>query len=322
MPTMTSKKKEKDEKGPKFSQGQMRLVTDKIETLRRAVATASVRMKPELVERLKANDVPKKDVLPVARTAGVLAAKKTSELIPYCHPIPIDAVEIDFELQTDRVVITVAVEAIWKTGVEMEALPAASISALTVYDMLKPLDSEMTITDILLLKKMGGKSSFKEWVPENFKAAVIVTSDGTARGTRQDKSGKIIEERLQKYGIQSSYEILPDDKELIRSKLNELCRKQISLILTTGGTGLGPRDVTVDVTTEIMDREIPGIMEAARSYGQRRTPHAMLSRGIAVQKGKSMIVNLPGSSKGVRESLNAIFPAVLHAYAMIGGGGH
>lgn len=300
----------------------MKSVTDKTDTLRKAVATSTVLAKPETLERLKSNDLPKKDVLAVARTAGVMAAKKTSELIPYCHPIPVDFVEINFEVQADRVVITASIETVWKTGIEMEALTAASVAALTIYDMLKPVDKELEITSTKLVEKKGGKSDRKEWIPKGFSAAILVTSDGTFRGTREDKSGKIIKERLEEFGITPSYEVLPDDKPIIVAKLNELCRKGVLLILTTGGTGLGPRDVTVEATREIMDREIPGIMEAGRAYGQRRTPYAMLSRGLAAQKGNTLIINLPGSSNGVRESLNAIFPAVLHSYQMMDGLGH
>ncbi|MBI3306375.1 MAG: bifunctional molybdenum cofactor biosynthesis protein MoaC/MoaB, partial [Candidatus Omnitrophica bacterium] len=151
---------------------------------------------------------------------------------------------------------------------------------------------------------------------------IIVTSDGTFKKTRQDTSGRIIQEKLESYGIHPSYIILPDDKNLILEKLKELCEQDIHLILTTGGTGLGPRDVTVEATKEIIDREIPGIMEAARSYGQKRTPYAMLSRGLAGQKRNTLIVNLPGSSNGVREGLNAIFPSILHGYKMMRGLGH
>lgn len=300
----------------------MKSVTDKIDTLRKAAAVSTVVTKPEVIERLKANDLPKKDVLPAAKTAGVLAAKRTSEIIPDCHSIPLDFVDIEFEVQVDRVVITASVEAIWKTGVEMEALTAASVAALTIYDMLKPVDKELEIASTKLLTKKGGKSSFKEWIPKNFQAAVLVTSDGTFQGKREDKSGKIIKQTLEAHGIPLSYTILQDDKEAIRSELLGFCKQGVNLILTTGGTGLGPRDVTVEATREIMDREIPGILEAARSYGQRRTPYAMLSRGIAAQKGKTLIINLPGSSNGVRESLNAIFPSILHAYPMMEGDGH
>ncbi|OGW87491.1 MAG: bifunctional molybdenum cofactor biosynthesis protein MoaC/MoaB [Omnitrophica bacterium RIFCSPLOWO2_01_FULL_45_10b] len=300
----------------------MKSVTEKTDTLREAVAMSIVLAKPETLERLKANDLPKKDALAVARAAGVMAAKKTSELIPYCHPIPIDSVEIDFEIQADRVIITASVETVWKTGIEMEALTAASVAALTIYDMLKPVDRELEIVSTKLVEKKGGKSDRKEWVPKGFSAAVIITSDGTYKGTREDKSGKIIKERLEAYGISPSYEVLPDDQQMIAAKLKELCDQGVLLILTTGGTGLGPRDVTVEATRQVMDREIPGIMEACRVYGQRRTPYSMLSRGLAAQRGNALMINLPGSSNGVRESLNAIFPAVLHSYQMMDGLGH
>ncbi len=300
----------------------MKSVTDKITTLRKATAVSTVLAKPKTIERLKANDVPKKDILIVARVAGVMAAKKTPDFIPYCHPIPIDSVEIEFEVLADRIVVTASVEAIWKTGVEMEALTAASAAALTIYDMLKPIDKDIEIVSTKLLEKKGGKSDFVEKFPKDLKAAVIVTSDGTAKGTRQDQSGKIIKERLESFGIKPSYTILPDDKNQITAMMKKLCEEGVLLIVSTGGTGLGPRDVTVEATREIIDREIPGIMEAARAYGQDRTPYSMLSRGLAGQKGNTIIINLPGSSKGVEEGLNAIFPAVLHSYKMMKGLGH
>lgn len=300
----------------------MKSVSDKTTTFRQASAVSVIVTNSEVIERLKMNDLPKKDALAVARAAGVQAAKKTFDLIPYCHPIPIDWVEIGFDIQPDRVFVSAQVEAIWKTGVEMEALCAASVAALTVYDMLKPLDQNMEIISTKLISKKGGKSDFKEVLPFGFRAAVLVTSDGTYQGTRQDKSGKMIQEKLEGYGIKPFYKILPDDKDLIRAELLKWCGEGIHLIITTGGTGLGSRDVTVEATREVMEREIPGIMEAGRSYGQSRTPYAMLSRGLAVQKGGTLILNLPGSSNGVRETFNAIFPAVLHAYQMMEGLGH
>lgn len=300
----------------------MKSISDKITTLRRAKAVSVLMAKPEAITRLTNNDLPKKDVLSVARVAGVQAAKKTFDLIPYCHPLPIDFVEINFEVQLDRIVIIVEVEAIWKTGVEMEALCAASMAALTIYDMLKPIDKDMEIISTKLISKKGGKNDYAEVVPSDFKAAVLVTSDGTSKGIRADKSGKLIQERLESYNIKSIYEILPDEKDLIRAKLIQWCNENVRLIITTGGTGLGPRDVTVEATREIMEREIPGIMEAGRAYGQNRTPYAMLSRGLAAQRGNNLILNLPGSSAGTLETLNAIFPAVLHAYPMMGGRSH
>ena len=114
----------------------MKSVTAKTSTLRRAVATARIKTTARTVERLNSNDLPKKDVLPVARVAGTSAAKRTSEIIPYCHPVPIDSIEISFDVQEDCIDVSASVEAIWKTGVEMEALTAVSVAALTIYDML------------------------------------------------------------------------------------------------------------------------------------------------------------------------------------------
>ena len=300
----------------------MKRVTSKPKTLRRATASGCVRTTAETIQRMQANDLPKKDVLPVARVAGVTAAKKTSDIIPYCHPLPIDSVEVDFEVHDNRVDITASVEAIWKTGVEMEALTAVSAAALTIYDMLKPVDKNIVIDAIKLDVKRGGKTDFSRRAPKGLKAAVIVTSDSTFDGTREDRSGKIICERLEAYGIAPAYEVLPDDAEKITGCLRELIDKGTNLILTTGGTGLGPRDVTVEATRSVIEREIPGITEAARAYGQDRTPYAMLSRGIAGVCGKTIVINVPGSSKGAEETMNAIFPAVLHAYGMLQGEGH
>ncbi len=300
----------------------MKSVTSKISTLRRASASACVRANPKTIELLRSNDLPKKDVLVVARVAGTAAAKKTPDLIPYCHPLPIGAVEIDFEVHNDRVDIRSTVEAVWKTGVEMEALTAVSVAALTIYDMLKPVDKNMEIEALRLDEKRGGKTDFGKRVPRGFKAAVIVTSDSTHQGTRKDRSGKIIKERLESFGIKPSYTVLPDDQEAIVGLMRELIAEDTNLIVTTGGTGVGPRDVTVEATRQVIEREMPGVAEAGRAYGQERTPYAMLSRGVAGVAGKTIIVNLPGSSRGAEETMTAIFPGILHAYGMLQGEGH
>ncbi len=336
----------------------MRNIVSKIETLRTARAEARVKMREETLQLLREGKGPKGDPLPLARAAAVMAAKKTSDLIPYCHPILIDHVGVDFELPSPQpspaggegvLVITTEVSAVAKTGVEMEALTAASVAALTIYDMLKPVDDQMEILGCRLIEKKGGKSSFPAFVPKGFKAAILVMSDtissemklnqaqsavegeapralpveGATRAPIKDRSGRLIRERLTAFGIENVEPIvLPDDREKIRNELLRLCEDGTHLILTTGGTGLGPRDVTVEATREVIERDIPGISEAMRSYGQRRTPYAMLSRGLVGIRGKTMIVNLPGSSKGVVESMDAIFPALFHAYPMTEGEGH
>src|SRR3990167_5179921 len=200
----------------------VRNVIQKIETLRTATASGTISMQAETVYRLKSNDVPKKDVLSVAKTAGILAAKKTWDLLPYCHPLPIDGIDVDFKIGACDVSVEARVTSIWKTGVEMEALTAVSVALLTIYDMLKPIDPDMEMSGIRLLEKRGGKSSFRDSIPVGLKVVVIVTSDGTAAGTREDKSGKVICERLASYGVTHlDYVILPDDRERI---VATLCR--------------------------------------------------------------------------------------------------
>lgn len=295
----------------------------KTTTLRSARAVATLQGSEHAITMLRERKTPKGDALEVAKVAGIMAAKKTSDIIPYCHPLPLDQVKIEYTFRPTEVTITATVTAIWKTGVEMEALLAAQITATTLFDMLKMVDATMSITDMRVIEKRGGKSSFTESIPENFKVAVIVTSDGTASGTRKDRSGKIIKERLEGFGITNiEYLILPDEIDVITKTLSRYHEQNFHLVMTTGGTGLGPRDVTATATKHFVDCEIPGIMEAARHFGQTRTPYAMLSKGVAGLKGKMVIVNLPGSSRGVEESLDAIFPAILHSYNMMGGGGH
>ncbi len=296
----------------------------KFETLREASAEARVKMCENTIKAVKEDRVPKGNVLEIARAAAVLASKKTSELIPFCHPLPIDFVDIDYTIQKSEIIIISKVRSIWKTGVEMEALTAVSVAALTIYDMVKPLDKEVIIEKILLLEKKGGKSDFSDEFSSPVKAGILVISDSTFKGKREDKSGIIIREKLKEYQVViEKYIILPDDIEAISQEIIRMCDEtQLDILISTGGTGLGPRDVTTEATSKILDRTIPGMAEAVRSHGHKRTPYAMLSRGLAGIRGKTIIVNLPGSSRGARESLDALFPGILHGLKMIWGGGH
>lgn len=301
----------------------MRDVGNKQDTLREAKAEAFVSMKAETAELIREGKVEKGNVLETARAAGILAAKKTSDLIPLCHNLPLDFVSLEFEIMKDKLKITTHVKTVWKTGVEMEALLAASVAALTVYDMLKPHDESLEIQSVKLISKSGGKSDFQEVFKTPPRCAILVTSDGTFAGKRKDKSGKIIQERLEACGAEvADYCILPDDEQKIYEKLEEYCKNKMDIVFTTGGTGLSPRDVTVEATKRLIEREAPAIAEYARAFGFRRTPHSMLSRGITGVKGKTLIVNLPGSSKGASESLDALLPGIFHAFPMLAGGGH
>jgi molybdenum cofactor biosynthesis protein MoaC len=300
----------------------LRNIAHKNETHRTAVAESVVQMNPSTMDLLKHGKAPKGDPLPHARIAAVMAVKKTWELIPYCHPLLIDAVTVDFGFDDHAIKITVTVTAVAKTGVEMEALAGASVAALTIYDMLKPVDKSMEILGCRLLDKKGGKSDLPKAAPDGFKVAVLVISDSTAAGLRIDSSGAAVAARLKEMGVSApTIDVVADETEAISAKLIELAQN-CDLVLTTGGTGLGPRDVTAAATRAVIDRETPGIAETMRTYGQRRTPFAMLSQGIAGLRGRCLIVNLPGSPSGVEQSIAAIFPGIFHAFPIIAGDGH
>lgn len=298
-------------------------ISNKIKTERLAKAQAFVEVSPETLKIVKEGKVPKGNLFEVSRATSILSAKKTSEILPFCHNIPIEWVEVNFEVKENGILIETIVKSIAKTGCEMEALFAASVCALNIYDMLKPIDKEIKITDIRIIEKKGGKSDFIEEIPEDFKAGVLVISDSVHAGKKQDKSGKIIVEKLKQIGVKNiEYKIVPDEAPQISKEVLSWCEKGFDLILTTGGTGLSPRDTTPEAVKPLIEREITAIMETARAYGQERTPYSMLSRGIAGVRGKTLIITLPGSSRGAEESMNSLFPYVLHIFRMMKMGKH
>ncbi len=299
-------------------------VSFKSNSLRYALAQGTLTTSKKTINHVKKKSVPKGDVLEVARAAGIQAAKKTSDWIVFCHPIPLDWIGIQFELKETQIIVTAEVKAIWKTGVEMEAMTAVSAALLNIYDMLKPLEDKITFSEVRLIKKQGGKSQFTDLFDQPFSAAVLVISDSTFAGKREDKSGKIIKNFLEQQPVNVEvYEVLPDIAEKITNRLKELVDVQgIQLIFTTGGTGLGPKDYTPEATRPVLDKEVPGISETIRRHGRDRTPFAMLSREVAGLRKDSMIINLPGSSKGAKESLEALFPGLLHGFPMMWGGSH
>jgi molybdopterin adenylyltransferase len=154
-----------------------------------------------------------------------------------------------------------------------------------------------------------------------FRAVVITVSDRGARGEREDGSGPEIARLIQATGMEIvGRQIIPDEKELIsRTLIKWSDGEKTDLILTTGGTGVSPRDVTPDATREVIDREIPGMAEAMRRQSMIVTPHAMISRAIVGIRGRTLIINLPGSPKGARENLNVLLPALAHAIEKIKG---
>lgn len=300
-------------------------ITEKNSTLRKAIAQAIVRVsKIETIHAIQNKQVPKGDVFEMAKAAGLLGVKQTPHLLPDCHPIPIEFTQVKYAIDNLTILIEFEVHTIYKTGVEVEAMHGASVVALTMYDMLKPIDKGIEISSIKLLEKKGGKSDFKSKFLDrkDLKAAVIVCSDTIHAGQKEDKAGKVIIDKLKMSNVQiEAYEIVPDEISSIQEKVKSH-QPKCDLIIFTGGTGLSKRDVTPEAVLPLLDRRIQGVEEAIRSYGQDRTPFAMLSRSVAGVLGSTVILALPGSTNGAKESMDAVFPELLHVFGILKGQRH
>ncbi len=310
-------------------------VGDKQVTARRALAGATVRMRPDVLAALLDAGGPKGDALVTARLAGIGAAKRTSELIPLCHPLPLDHVDVELLPDRDAGVVTVRAEAraTARTGVEMEALTAASVAALTLYDMAKALQRDIVIERVELISKSGGRSGdYERDAPDAaatpgeaaHEAAVVTCSNRSASGERPDESGPILVTMLREAGFDVADEahVVPDDADAIALLLARLSDAGYRLVLTTGGTGLSPTDVTPAATRRVIDREAPGLAELMRAAGLASTPMASLSGGVVGTRGRTLIANLPGSPRGARESLEALLPVLRHALEQLAGADH
>lgn len=296
-------------------------ITHKNSSLRKAIATAILTVsKIETIEAIREKKVPKGDVFEFSRAAGLLGIKKTSDVIPDCHPLPVEYAAITHTIDGLTIVITVEVHTIYKTGVEVEAMHGAAVTALTMYDMLKPLDKGVEISTIRLQSKKGGKTDIKTDFGNTLRCAVVVCSDSVAAGKNTDSSGQLIVKKLAQFNLHAGPpKIIADDFDTIQATAMQLSEEAYNLVIFTGGTGLSPRDITPDALTPLIDKPIPGIMEAARNYGQQRTAFAMLSRGVAGFIKNTLVITLPGSPRGATETMDAIFPHVLHIFKVAEG---
>ncbi|AOS83406.1 bifunctional molybdenum cofactor biosynthesis protein MoaC/MoaB [Chlorobaculum limnaeum] len=296
-------------------------VSGKPPTRREARASGRIVMKPETIALLRQEELPKGNVLAAAKIAAIQAAKQTSALIPLCHQLNLSWIDIGFELHDNAVGITATAITREATGVEMEALTAVSVAALTIYDMCKAVDKTMEISGIRLEKKTGGKSAATaEYRP---RTAILVMSDSIAAGRGTDRSGAILRDGFEKAGCAvEALSVVSDEPEQIVATVEAWITQGVELVVTSGGTGLGPRDLTIDTLAPKFTRRLPGVEQELFRWGQGKVRTAMLSRLAAGVIGSTVVVCLPGSTGAARDALEAIVPGIFHAFPMLKGEGH
>jgi cyclic pyranopterin monophosphate synthase len=257
-------------------------------------------------------------VLQTACVAGQMAARRASEILPGACAAEIDSVEVAHQWGDVDLRLTAEVSGLSRAGLASRALLAVNICATALVDALDEHADSVTVEQARVVEQSGGMGDLGYDFEPPLSAAVISISDAVASGKKSDRAAEAVAaeiERLADAGVRLvSREVLGDDAHQIEALVGRLAADSVDLVLTVGGTGLAHTDVTVDTVEPMLERPIPGIMEAARAHGQQLTPLAFMSRGVAGLIGATLVVTLPGSTQGAQESCDALFPAILHVF--------
>ncbi len=304
-------------------QGEVKMVdvSNKLKSLRTAEAEGRITLSAGTLKRIAGHDVAKGNVLATAKIAGIQAAKRCSDLIPLCHPLHLQWIDVKLDPAEDHISVRALVRADDATGVEMEALTAVSVACLTIYDMVKAVEKNAVIGDIRLVAKRGGRSDQKQqsWP----RTAVIVLSDSIAAGTAEDRSGAVLTEGLKSMGCEHlSLSIIPDEADQLRQLVEKSIVDGARLIITSGGTGVSSRDQTVETLQPLFEKRLDGVSQLFHQFGIRNTRNAMLSRMTAGIMKNALVLCLPGSPAAAQDALDSLFPHILHAFPMMEGKRH
>lgn len=335
------------------SQFRMANVTEKTSNPRRAIARGWIKMAPATARLLAERKLPKGDALVMAEVAGIIGVKKTTEILPLCHPLPIESVRVRCEPQIDGVEVSCEVMTTYKTGVEMEALMGVNAALLCIYDLTKPVDPVLTIHNVHLMMKEGGKSGLwknplfpmdspqlqaasipRQQVPkpqscghkktlEGLKTAVLTISDRCSRGEALDSSGPLLKQLLEERLASVLWtDLVPDEISQIQKAMIKFREQGADLILSTGGTGLSPRDLTPEAIEPLLTRKIDGFGELFRAEGFKRTPMSYLSRSVSGFMNQTLVIALPGNPKACRDGIEILGHLIPHAIHIAKGGQH
>ncbi len=322
-------------------------ISNKAVTERVAIAYGEINVGSEVLKLIQAKNLPKGDVLALAEIAGINGAKQAHQMIPMCHPLALEQVIIhsDIDIKSTTISVFCLARAYEKTGVEMEALAGVNAALLTIYDLSKGTNPDVLLSNVHLVMKSGGKkglwlsprplstvlqsiidnvSQEEKKILAHISAAIITISDRASKKLYADESGELLVNKLSKLGANViQHDCVADDIVAIQESIRKIIAKYSpELIITTGGTGFTPRDVTPEAITPLINKVIPGIAEKLRYDGAKSTDFSWLSRSIVGVIDKTLVITLPGSRKAVVQGLDSLKPLLKHALHMVQGGSH